>query len=98
MAPSAIRGLHADAVERLRVLAANRTDAEGRIVVVRDDTRSQIDNREACIAVLGDLVGRARVVPRKRRKTKPSRGSQQRRLEGKRREGDKKRQRRWEGE
>lgn len=96
--PESIRGLDAEAGHRLRTLAARRLDAEGAIVIVRDDTRSQLDNREACLEVLRGLVVQARVVPRRRRKTRPTKGSQMRRLEGKRREGDKKRRRRWEGE
>jgi ribosome-associated protein len=96
--PESIRGLDEGAMTRLRSLATRRLDAEGDIVVTRDESRSQLDNREGCIDVIKSLVAQARVVPRRRRKTKPSRGSQERRLDGKRREGDKKRRRRWEGD
>lgn len=94
MLPSALRGLDAQAVDRLRVIAGSRLDAAGSIVIVRDESRSQLDNRGACIALLRELVAQARVIPKRRRKTKPTKGSKMRRLEGKRREGDKKRGRR----
>jgi ribosome-associated protein len=43
------------------------------------------------------MVLRASIPPKVRRKTKPTRGSIERRLESKKREGEKKRQRRWDG-
>jgi len=96
--PESIRGLDDQALLRLRSLAARRLDAQGDMVVLRDDSRSQLDNREGCIELIRTLVAQARVVPRRRRKTKPTKGSQERRLEGKRHEGDKKRRRQWDGD
>jgi protein subunit release factor B len=54
------------------------------IVLVCSDTRSQARNREIA---LERLIGRLRqlnVVPKKRKKTRPSLGAKKRRLEGKR--------------
>jgi ribosome-associated protein len=81
--------------ERPRVLArlAARLDAEGRVRVVASDTRSQRQNRELAEQRLAELVRRALAVPKARKKTRPTRASQERRLDVKRREGDKKRSR-----
>lgn len=87
--------------ERVRVMEklAARLDAEGRVRVVASDTRSQKQNRELGEARLADLVRRALIVPRTRRKTRPTRASTERRLDVKKREGRKKQERRrknWE--
>lgn len=86
--------------ERARVLLAlaARLDGEGTLRVVASDTRSQRQNRDLAEARLAELVRRALVVPRKRKKTKPTRGSVERRLESKKRLGDKKRARRVRGD
>jgi len=59
-----------------------------------EEHRSQRANHDECIARLHDLVLRAAVVPRRRRKTKPTRGSRERRLESKKIQGEKKERRR----
>lgn len=64
------------------------------IVVVSREQRSQLQNRERCLEKIhAELVRRSRP-PKVRRATKPTKGSQRRRLEGKRRRGDIKRLRR----
>jgi ribosome-associated protein len=73
---------------------AGRVDAEGNIRVVASDTRSQRQNRELAESRLAELVRRALVVPKKRRATKPSRAARQARLDSKRRQSEKKRDRR----
>ncbi|MSR69724.1 MAG: aminoacyl-tRNA hydrolase [Phycisphaerales bacterium] len=59
-----------------------------------EEHRSQRANHDECIARLHELVLRASVPPKRRRKTKPTRGSRERRLEAKRIQGDKKDRRR----
>jgi ribosome-associated protein len=66
--------------------------------VVASDTRSQRQNRELAEQRLAEMVRRALVVPRKRKATKPTRASVERRLEGKKRSGSQKRERRWKGD
>ena len=61
------------------------------------DTRSQRQNRELAVARLEDLVAKALVVPKKRKKTRPSAASRERRLQHKKRQSEKKRFRRKEG-
>lgn len=89
-----LRGLDEGARLRLRALAGRRLTADDQIVLASDEHRSQRANKETCLDRLRELVLQALVVPRRRRKTKPSRASRERRLEGKRRESEKKSQRR----
>jgi len=62
--------------------------------VAVDDERSQYRNRQLALERIRERVSRAGVVKRKRRATKPTRGSQKRRVETKKRRGDTKRLRR----
>ncbi len=89
-----IRGMNDAARARLRGLAGSRLVRDSELAFVGDESRSQLDNREACVARLRELVTRALVVPKQRRKTKPTRGSKERRLEGKRRDSVQKSNRR----
>jgi len=59
-----------------------------------DDERSQLRNREIAVDRIRRRVRDAGTVSRSRRPTRPTRGSQRRRVEGKRRRGEVKRQRR----
>ena len=73
---------------------ASRLDAEGNVRVVASEFRSQRQNREAAETRLVELVQRALHVPKKRKPTKPSRAAKAKRLDEKRRQGEKKRDRR----
>jgi len=86
------------ALKRLRRLAGRRLvggvrgePTSGEIVIVSDEHRTQKRNREECVERLGDLVRRARVPPKPRKKTKPSKASQRRRVEEKRKRAETKR-------
>ncbi|MBW4022521.1 MAG: aminoacyl-tRNA hydrolase [Proteobacteria bacterium] len=68
---------------RLATLAGQRMTQDGVIVIFAQSFRSQARNREDAIARLVALLAEAAVAPRKRRATRPTYGSQQRRLEGK---------------
>jgi ribosome-associated protein len=57
-------------------------------------TRDQDRNCEDCLAKLRAILLQALVVPKARKKTKPSRGSKRRRLEGKKRRSEVKQGRR----
>lgn len=82
--------------ERARLLEklAHRLDSDGNIRVVAQGERSQLQNREAATERLAALVARALVVPKRRKPTKPTKASRERRLEQKRRRGAVKRERR----
>ncbi len=62
--------------------------------VVADDERSQARNREIARTRLAETLAQALVPPRRRVKTRPSRGSKERRLQAKRETSQKKDQRR----
>jgi ribosome-associated protein len=87
-----IAGLDADARARLR--AAGTTDADGRLLVTSQRTRDQHLNLEDAREKVRALVHRALERPRPRRRTRPTRGSVERRLEDKRRRSETKSSRR----
>jgi ribosome-associated protein len=72
---------------RLCARKDQRITAEGVIIIKAQRFRSQDRNREDALARLQALVDSATVVPTRRRPTRPSRGSQRRRIEGKVRRG-----------
>ncbi len=61
---------------------------------VAQDARSQARNRELALERLAEKLAAALRVPRRRRPTRPTKASRQRRLEQKRRAGERKRARR----
>lgn len=61
---------------------------------VAQDARSQARNRALALERLASRLARALAVPRARRETKPTRAARARRLEAKRRAGQRKRERR----
>ena len=92
-----LHGLDDAALARLRTLAGSHLvgeDVEEALLIADHSTRSQADNRDACLARLKTLVSMAAKRPKVRKATKPTRGSKERRLEAKKREGEKKRLRR----
>jgi ribosome-associated protein len=89
-----IAGLDAGAIGRLRALTAGRLDAEGRLLVVSQRSRDQRANLEDAREKVRALVLRALEVPRRRRPTRPTRGSTERRLAEKKRHGRQKASRR----
>jgi ribosome-associated protein len=70
------------------------------VTAVAQDARGQSRNRELALQRLAAKLAAGLRVPRRRRATKPTAGSRARRLEGKRRTGERKRGRgkRWEEE
>jgi ribosome-associated protein len=73
--------------ERLLSRLAHRL-ADGRLTIAASEYRSQHRNREAARARLADLLTEASAPPPpKRRPTRPTRGSQERRLSAKSRRG-----------
>lgn len=89
-----------DAVKnRLRALAGRRLTDDGAILIIARNQRTQEHNRREALERLADLVQRALVVPKTRKATKPTRASKERRLEGKTRKQQTKKQRsrvRWD--
>lgn len=73
---------------RLKRLAGRRWTKEGALIIQCDETRSQARNREIARDRLADLIQKSLVAPKNRIKTKPTYGSQQRRLKAKKVRGE----------
>jgi ribosome-associated protein len=88
--------------EHLRARVLERLSGrlvDGTITVAASEQRSQLQNREAAEARLAQLLREAVAPPPPRRRaTKPTKGSKERRLEGKRQRSELKRTRRSQSE
>ena len=69
--------------QRLLALSDQRISSDGVVVIKAQDHRSLPLNRREALARLQALVDQASVVPLRRIATRPTAGSQRRRLEGK---------------
>ena len=78
--------------EAQRSLLLERTGS--RVVAVAQDERSQARNRQLALERLGERLERAITPPKRRRPTRPTAASRERRLAEKRREAERKRERR----
>jgi ribosome-associated protein len=76
--------------QRARILAR----VGQRVAAVAQDERSQTRNRELALKRLSERLARALTVPRKRRPTRPTMASRERRLQAKRHATQRKRERR----
>jgi ribosome-associated protein len=65
-----------------------------RVTAVAQDARSQARNRDLALERLADRLATALAVPKARRPTKPTKASRVRRLDAKKRTGERKRDRR----
>jgi ribosome-associated protein len=79
--------------ERLRASAGSRLDGEGRIQIISQLTRNQSDNLEDARQKLAELLLAVTIVPKRRRKTKPSRAKKAARVADKRVQAQKKQSR-----
>ena len=70
---------------RLMVLAGTRLTSEGVIVIDARRYRTQAANREDARERLAELIRKAANPPRRRRKTRPTAASKERRVESKKR-------------
>ena len=80
--------------QRLTLRLASRLDGAGRLRLVSSGSRSQLRNREEVTERLIGLVAEALRIPKRRKPTRPTRAAKAARLEGKRRRGATKRERR----
>jgi ribosome-associated protein len=74
--------------ERLRTLAGRRLTTDDVIVISAQRFRTQEHNKRDALERLGEMVTQARIEPRIRKATKPTRASKERRLEGKQKRSD----------
>lgn len=73
--------------EQLLLLKDHRISRDGVITIKAQQSRSQEQNREDALARLRELIQRAASPRKKRKATKPTRGSHQRRIEQKKKRG-----------
>ncbi len=80
--------LAASVKARLKKLAGRRWTLEGAIIIQAEETRSQARNREMARERLAELIRAALVAPKRRVATKPTYGSQLRRVAAKVQRGE----------
>ncbi|MEM9317743.1 MAG: alternative ribosome rescue aminoacyl-tRNA hydrolase ArfB [Pseudomonadota bacterium] len=73
---------------RLRRLAGSRWTKDGALVIFVQEARSQARNRDIARDRLADLIRRALITPKKRRPSRPTKGSVERRLKAKKMRGE----------
>ncbi|MGG6269986.1 alternative ribosome rescue aminoacyl-tRNA hydrolase ArfB [Leptolyngbya sp. AN10] len=73
--------------ERLLNLNDNRITKDGILIIKAQSQRTQEQNREEALKRLKELIQSAMIVPKKRKATIPTRGSQQKRLDSKTKRG-----------
>lgn len=78
-----IQGLTMGARSRLQALAGKRWLEGGILLITASETRNQVDNRLLAETKVVELIKEAIVIPKARRATKPTRGSQERRVTSK---------------
>lgn len=79
---------------RIREKLANRINGEGVLLLAASEHRSQNQNKEAVTGRFVELVRQALVVPKPRKKTRPSRAAREARLHAKKHRSEVKRRRR----
>lgn len=87
-------GVPADVKARFCAFYRSRITQEGELVLSSQRFRDQDRNRQDCLDKLREMLELASVAPRVRKKTRPTRGSQERRLAAKRHRAGMKQQRR----
>jgi len=88
---SRLEGLSEAEAARVRLVLATRITLAGELLVVANEERDQVRNREIALERLFALVSEAARIPKRRRPTKPGRGARERRLSSKKAHGEAKR-------
>lgn len=83
--------INAEVRQRLRALAGSRLTTDGILVIDARRHRTQAQNREDARERLADLLRQALVRPKRRRKTRPTKGSVEKRMQSKRKRSETKR-------
>ena len=69
--------------ERLKTIARNRISKEGILIISANEYRSQDQNKAAALDRLRNLIINSSIIPKTRRKTHPSRSSNENRISSK---------------
>jgi len=78
-------------IEKLK----NKINSEGFLLINSQESRSQLENKEIVTKKIRELVEKSLLIPKFRKKTKPSKASQQKRLNQKKQQAEKKDNRRF---
>lgn len=89
--PESSRAFTPDEKRRIARSLSNRITKDGCLIVRASEHKSQHRNRQEARERLADWLSEAVRVQKRRRRTRPSRASKRRRVENKRRHGEKKR-------
>lgn len=76
--------------QRLLMLGDSRISKDGVIIIKSQEYRSQFKNREQAMRRLKEIISSVLSAPKFRRPTQPTRASQKRRLDGKKKHSQKK--------
>ena len=88
-----LEGLTEAEMERVKSLLANRISSDNEIILTSDEERSQRINLERAYFRMEALITASARIPKKRKPTKPSKASKEKRLATKRQQGQKKAER-----
>ncbi len=82
--------------EKIKFSLANRINKEGELLLESQEERSQLQNKQRVVERLNNLIKTALAPQQERIATKPTYGSKERRLEEKKMQGKKKKERSWQ--
>ena len=86
--------ISAKVYKRLRAIAGSKLTEDGNLIIVSREHRSQSQNRRVALDKLISLLQQAAKKPKRRKKTRPSRASVEKRLRNKRLQSENKKSRR----
>ena len=89
--PSNSSCMSASHLKRFTERYSNKLNQDGALIISSDRTRSQMLNREDCVEKLLEMIQSTAHAPVVRKATRPTFGSKKRRLNEKKKTGDKKR-------
>ena len=69
--------------QQLTLKLSNKINADGKLLVKSQEARTQLDNKALVIKKMKALVSNALIIPKKRKPTRPTKSSQLKRLDGK---------------
>lgn len=79
----------------IHIKLANKINQEGELIIISQTERSQLKNKAQAIERFYQLVAYALTIPKKRKATRPTRASKEKRIENKKRLSEKKQNRRF---
>lgn len=82
-------------IERILLKLKNRINAEGFLQMTASEARTQLQNKKIVTEKMLDLVEKSLIIPKKRIKTKPTKASQEKRLQFKKNLSEKKENRKF---